>query len=200
MYRRSGPRCGYRHRGARPPQLRADPEERLVEVLVDVVTESLERRDVEDPGLVRQRSATARRVGQTQRTSSSIPQRKAARSCRNRSAPRSACGGRSESPASRAPPGRKGPQGSGARTRCERRDGSRGASWGHQISAPHDAAATVWLSHRLRAPGLLGAGRRSEGRLLSLELLFRKLDVAHGLGDRDLAGRDVGSRRAGGGR
>ena len=32
---------------------------------MDVVTESLERRDVEDPGL-RQRSATARRVGQTQ--------------------------------------------------------------------------------------------------------------------------------------
>ncbi len=47
----------------RRAQLGADARERLVEVLVDVVPERLERRDVEDAGLVGERAAAAVLLG-----------------------------------------------------------------------------------------------------------------------------------------
>ena len=52
--RRCAPRCGSRRPAGPAPQRRADAGERRFQVALDVVRERLERRDVDDLGLVRQ--------------------------------------------------------------------------------------------------------------------------------------------------
>ena len=78
-----------------------DLGERAVEVLLDVVAERLERRDVQRP-TCGPRACRRRPAGPADRCRPGTPPA----SCRSRSAPRSACRGRRGSPASRRPAAR----------------------------------------------------------------------------------------------
>ena len=95
---------------------RRDPRQRHIEVLVDVVAERLQRRDVED---LRRFGKTAVQTARERgcRGRSETPRA----SCRTRSAPRSARARPSEWPARRAP-GARSPSRSAPRTSRERRD------------------------------------------------------------------------------
>ena len=138
----------------------------------DVVAERLEGRDVEDAGLVGSNPSE-----RPSRTSSSIPQRKAASVFPDRSARRSACGAPS---GSRASPllGANGPAGNGARP---------GADGRFEVDERHGGTKSMPPRHDLPATGpeLLGAGGRGQRRSLCLEFSSDSSTWLR-LGDRDL--------------